>query len=125
MTKPQGYGFYDVAMISQLSPRPSGTSDKTGVSASAWENPRPPAGGSGGPSKPCSASSADHSPLRAALPTLRLFAGVPKHSHRPADCVAALPSAHAIWRSSSAANFPAPAAAPNTPQVEVICQPLL
>jgi hypothetical protein len=63
--------------------------------------------------------------LRAALPTLALFAGVPRHSHRPDDCVDALPSAQTICSCESLSSLPAAAAAPNTPQVEVMCQPRL
>jgi hypothetical protein len=50
---------------------------------------------------------------------------VPRHSHKPAACVAALPSAHIICCGLSAKSLPLPAAAPNTPQVAVMCQPLL
>ena len=63
----------------------------------AARKPCAPAIGSAGPAKPFSASSADNRPLRAALPTLTLLAGQPRHSHRPADWVEALPSAHTTW----------------------------
>jgi hypothetical protein len=51
----------------------------------AARKPCAPAIGSGGPAKPFSASRAENSPLRAALPTLTLFAGQPRHSQSPAD----------------------------------------
>ena len=67
----------------------------------AARKPCAPAIGSAGPAKPFSASSAENRPLRAALPTLTLLAGQPRHSHRPADWVEALPRAHTIWFSFS------------------------
>jgi len=54
-----------------------------------------------GRQKPFSANNADHRPLRAALPTLTLFAGVPKHSHRPEELRGRGASAQTIWRSSA------------------------
>jgi hypothetical protein len=95
-----------------------------GGSPIAARKPCAPAIGSAGPEKPFSASNAEKRPLRAALPTLTLLAGQPRHSHRPADCVDALPSAHTTWFGFSRKSFAAPAAEPNTPQVEVMCQPL-
>ena len=89
----------------------------------AARKPCAPAIGSAGPENPFSASSAENSPLRAALPTLTLLAGQPRHSHRPADCVAALPRLQTTWFSFKPSSFAAPAAAPKTPQVEVMCQP--
>src|SRR5262245_66075363 len=96
MTKPPGYGLSEFCAISQVAPRPSVTLDQLGGSAIALTKPCTPAIGSGGPSKPLSASSADHKPLRPALPTLMLFAGQPRHSHSPEDCVDAFPSAEAM-----------------------------
>jgi hypothetical protein len=110
--------------ISQVSPKPSVSGAQFGGSAIALRKPCTPAIGSAGPSNPFSASSADHRPLRAALPTLMLLAGQPRHSHRPDDCVDALPSAQTMRPSSSPISLPAAVAAPNTPQLEVMCQPL-
>src|SRR5437660_12663603 len=110
--------------ISQVSPKPSVKVDQFGGSAMALRKPCTPAIGSAGPAKPFSASSADHRPLRAALPTLTLLAGQPRHSQRPADWVAAVPSAHTIGCTPSPSSLPAAAAEANTPQVEVMCQPL-
>jgi len=62
-------------------------------------------------------------PLRAALPTLMLFDIEPRLSTRPPACTEALPSAQAIRVASSPSSVPIAAAAPNTPQVEVMCQP--
>ena len=55
---------------------------------------------------------------------LTLLAGMPRHSQRPADCVDAMPSAETSWRSFKPSSLPLSAAAPNTPQVDVMCQPL-
>src|SRR5260370_40352732 len=90
----------------------------------AARKPWAPAIGSAGPENPFSASSAENKPLRAALPMLTLLAGQPRHSHRPADCVAALPKGQTTWFSFNPSSFAAPAAEPKTPQVEEMCQPL-
>ena len=111
-------------MTSQVLPSPSVSAAQLGGSPIAASQPCAPAIGSAGPEKPFSASRAENRPLRAALPTLTLLAGQPRHSQRPADCVDALPSAHTTWSASRPSSLAAPAAEPNTPQVEVMCQPL-
>jgi hypothetical protein len=61
--------------------------------------------------------------LRAALPTLTFLAALGRFSTMPADWLAAIPIALEIRSAGSASNLAQAAAAPNTPQVEVICQP--
>ena len=73
--------------------------------------------------KSFAASRAATRPLRAAPPTLTLLAMVPRASTRPEDCTAAVPSAWSIRSGPIPSIAPTPAAAPNTPQVEVMCQP--
>ena len=41
----------------------------------------------------------------------------------PADWLAAIPIAFEIWSAGNSSSFAQAAAAPNTPQVEVMCQP--
>jgi hypothetical protein len=48
---------------------------------------------------------------------------VPNISFRPADCVAAMPSAQIICCSSSPSSLPAAAAPPKTPAVPVMWNP--
>jgi hypothetical protein len=61
--------------------------------------------------------------LRALLPTLTLLAMLPSVSTSPHACADALPSAHLMRKAGNPSMAPAPAAAPKTPQVEVMCHP--
>jgi hypothetical protein len=57
------------------------------------------------------------------LPTLTFFAALGRFSMIPADWLAAMPSAWLVRAASRPRSFALAAAAPKTPQVEVICQP--
>src|SRR5260370_36972140 len=94
MRKLGGAGLIELSFTSQVLPNPSVSAAQLGGSPIAARKPCAPAIGSAGPAKPFSASSAENRPLRAALPTLTLLAGQPRHSHSPPDCVDAFPSAH-------------------------------
>ena len=68
-------------------------------------------------------SSAAKMPLLAARPGLKLLFIDPNNSRNPTGCEAASPSAQTICCALRSRSFPAAAAAPNTPQVPVMCQP--
>lgn len=76
------------------------------------------ASGLAGPDTPSLAKSADAKPLRAALPTLRLFDMLPSVSSRPPACADALPKVHRMRSIAKSSAFATAAAVPNTPQVE-------
>jgi hypothetical protein len=63
-------------------------------------------------------------PLRAALPTLTLLDMVPRDSTSPPAWQAAEPRAQQSCVFVSPKTLPMAMADPNTPQVEVMCQPL-
>ena len=71
-----------------------------------------------------SASSADIRPFFAALPGWNGLHIVPNISRRPEDWVAAIPSAQTICCSFRPSSLPQAAAAPITPAVPVMCQPV-
>lgn len=77
----------------------------------------------GAASHPSAASSAASIPFRAALPTPTFLAAVGRFSTRPADWLAAMPSACAVRSAGRPSSLAHPAAAPKTPQVAVMCQP--
>ena len=59
----------------------------------------------------------------AQLPTPMLLAMLPSVSTSPEDCADALPNAQSVCSASRPSTRAQAAAAPNTPQVEVMCQP--
>ena len=73
--------------------------------------------------RPACANSAAARPFCAARPGCRLLAMLPNISRNPDACVAASPSAQTVCVSSSCNKRALAAAAPNTPAVEVMCQP--
>ena len=62
-------------------------------------------------------------PLREALPILTLLDMVPRVSTKPEACAEAEPKAQTNCCVLKPSNLPVAIAAPNTPQVEVMCQP--
>ena len=122
-TTPHGYGLWVFASSSQVSPSPLVIAARFAPSPITEVNPRGPAIGSAGPVTPASANNAADSPPRAEAPTPMLLAMVPSVSTSPDDCAEALPIAQTMRSASNRSTFAAAAAAPNTPQVDVMCQP--
>jgi len=73
--------------------------------------------------KPFFASSALVRPARAAPPGWNGLVMVPNCSRTPMGCEAAMPSAHAVFCSSSLSRRAHAAAAPSMPAEPVMCQP--
>ena len=96
---------------------------RSGTSPIARAQPSGPSIAAGAASYPSAASKAASIPSRAALPTPTFFAAVGRFSTRPADWLAAMPSACQVCSAERPSSFAQPAAAPNTPQVAVMCQP--
>src|SRR5262245_47131127 len=106
-------------------PRPSVASSHTGLAPPPCVEPNPSTCSSAStfPVNPACASNAASTPQRPACPTCIGLQSVPKLALTPLAIDAAMASACAIRSAESPSSVAQAAAAPNTPQVAVECQP--